>query len=154
MARKTTETKKRAGASDSAEPSYVIDQAALTKMSKSYQVMLYSRLCKSGSCQMCGDGSDQFGYANLPRSRDMQRAIKSHCMKQENFLPSNAPLLEIVFLALVANNNSPLPVSAIVERASEVWADNLYLKNRSEANIIRMLDTPNSHGIVRATAKS
>ena len=132
-------------------PSYNIDKQLLKANDISYQYLLYSRLCRRGECESCGKYSPTEVIAPLPSAPDLVRSIGSHCFKQEDYPNPESSLLEIVFLLLVKSKRS-LTLDDIEAKLLAVWKNNVYIKNRSRSNIMKVLDAPNTYAIVRQSA--
>lgn len=132
-------------------PSYIIDRQLLRANDISFQYLLYSRLCRSGECDLCVKHSPTEVIAPLPSAPDLARYIGSHCFKQEEYPNPETSLLEIVFLLLVKSKRS-LTLDDIEQKLLAVWKNNVYIKNRSRSNIMKVLDAPNTYGIVRQQA--
>jgi hypothetical protein len=154
MARTSKKSSKKQADATGAEvenPSYNIDKQTLKASGISYQYLLYSRLCRRGGCDLCEKHNATDMVAPLPSAPDLTRYIASFCFKEEDYPSPETSLLEIVFLLLVKSKRS-MTLDDIEQKLLDVWKNNVYIKNRSRENIMKVLDAPNNYAIVRQQA--
>lgn len=144
----TTAASDDQAAIDNPNPLYFIDKNSLKESGMSHQYMVYSRLCRQGTCKLCQKYAPDAVVAPMPSVSELTRFVTSHCFKQEGYPNPQTSLLEIVFLLLV-RKNKPLNLDEIEKKLLEIWKDNVYIKNRSRSNIMKTLDGPNNYAITR-----
>ncbi len=126
--------------------SYCIDIQRAEAEDRAMDGVLAARRCSA--CQ----GRLEKGSA-LPSAADQIKQIAECCAKQEDFIKSGMPLLEIVFRVLLKGGNQPMGLQDIHYAVSEEWAQPTHPMNIAIDALKRALDQDRFYGFAALVAE-
>ena len=118
---------------------YWVDPARFDELSRSMEVLLLTRRCRSCLAQ-------EVNSAQPPSADEQIKHIVGCCAQDDSFIRPGMPLQEIVFRLILAGGNAPVNLTSLHYRLTEEWSTPGNPMNISAGGLKRVLDSDDFYG--------
>ena len=129
------------------EPSYAIRPELIEAQGRSVNTIVAERLC-----------TQALQKAKTPEAlrkmsfKQLRNLARRNCANDPDYIPSQAPVLEAAFRMLLSASTDSLPLSAIHDRITDLWAASPRPRHISEESLARVLSRDAYYGIAVVAA--
>ncbi|MDE2764810.1 MAG: hypothetical protein OXI25_00055 [Chloroflexota bacterium] len=129
------------------EPSYAIRPDLIEAQGRSVNAIVAERLC-----------TQALQKAKSPEAvrkmsfKQLRNLARRNCANDPDYIPSQAPVLEAAFRMLLSAPTDSLPLRAIHDRITDLWASSPRPRHISEESLARVLSRDSSYGIAEVEA--
>lgn len=124
------------------QPSYAIRPDLIEAQGRSVNTIVAERLCTQALQK--AKSPEALRKMSFKQLRSLARR---NCANDPDYIPSQAPVLEATFRMLLSAPADSLPLSAIHDRITDLWASSPRPRHISEESLARVLSRDSYYGI-------
>ena len=130
------------------EPSYAIRPDLIEAQGRSVNAIVAERLCTQALQK--AKSPEALRKMSFKQLRNLARR---NCANDADYILAQAPVLEAAFRMLLSAPTESLPLSAIHDRITDLWASSPRPRHISEESLARVLSHGAYYGIAEAPAE-